>query len=310
MEVRELVREFLADCERRTKLPADNDDRLSRKTVREYRGPLEQVLLTYCAKKGISDTANLTADELERLRDDLAANGGKTGRQLKTPTVNSYLRGINACLSWAERRHKGSGSRVKLYKLKRPRYDVLSRDEIDRIEAAAERERDRLIVRLLADTGMRVGELVGLRITDIKSDGGRVFLTVNGKTDERDVPLMADLHRRLRRYINDTRPKKAESDRVFLALRRSPWGGVEPLTESGVQQIIRDLAEAAEIGRRVHPHLLRHSFITDRLNRQMSPIHLKEMVGHKSMAMIDRVYSHIKPADVYEAFQRSEQARR
>lgn len=94
--------------------------------------------------------------------------------------------------------------------------------------------------------------------------------------------------------------------RVFLGLRRRPGGGVEPLTESGVQQIIRELAETAEIGRRVHPHLLRHSFITDRLNRRMSPIHLKEMVGHKSMTMIDRVYSHIKPADVYEEMARSE----
>lgn len=306
MEVRQLVREFLADCERRSRLPADNDDRLSRKTIREYRQPLEQVLLPFCDREGIADAAELDGDALERLRDHLTTNGARSGKTLKTPTVNSYLRAINVCLSWAEKRHKGNGARVKLYKLKRPRYDVLSRDEIARIEAAAERERDRLIVRLLADTGMRVGELVGLRTGDIKSDGGRVFLTVNGKTDERDVPLMPDLHKRLRRYINETRPKKAESDRVFLALRRRPGGGVEPLTESGVQQIIRELGETAEIGRRVYCHLFRHSFVTDKLNRRMSPIHLKEMVGHKSMAMIDRVYSHIKPADVYEEFARVE----
>lgn len=286
-------------------MPADNDDRLSRKTVREYRGPPEGVLLPYCAEHDITDTAQLDADQLGALRDDLMEHGGKTGKQLSTPTVNSYLRGINPSLSWAQKKRNGNADRVKLYKLKRPRYEVLTRDEINRIEAAAERERDRLIVRLLADTGMRVGELVGLRLSDIKSDAGKTFLTVNGKTDERDIPLMPELHKRLRRYINDTRPKKAESNRVFLALRRRPGGGVEPLTESGVQQIVRELAETAEIGRRVHPHLFRHSFVTDRLNRRMSPVHLKEMVGHKSMAMIDRVYSHIKPADVYDEFARS-----
>jgi site-specific recombinase XerD len=64
---------------------------------------------------------------------------------------------------------------------------------------------------------------------------------------------------------------------------------VQPLTQSGVQQIIRDLAETAEIDRRAHPHVLRHSFLTDRLNRRMSPIHLKEMVEYKSMTMADRV---------------------
>jgi integrase len=305
--IEQLVRDFLADCEKRTMLPADNDDRLSRKTVREYRQPLEQVLLPFCARGAIAEIADLGQEELEGLRTDLATNGAKSGRALKTPTVNSYLRSINACLNWGRKKNRGVTATVKLYKQKRPKYDVLSRDEISRIEAAAERERDRLIVRLLADTGVRVGELVGLRTTDIKaSEGGRVFIQVTGKTDERDVPIMPELHKRLRRYIAETRPKRAESDRVFLGLRRRPGGGVEALTESGIQQIIRDLAETAGIGRRVHPHLLRHSFITDRLNRRMSPIHIKEMVGHKSMTMIDRVYSHIKPADVYEEMARSE----
>ena len=55
----------------------------------------------------------------------------------------------------------------------------------------------------------------------------------------------------------------------------------------------------------MHPHLFRHSHITDELNRGMSPMHLKVMVGHKSLTMIDRVYSHIEPADVYDAFERS-----
>lgn len=309
MKVEQLVRDFLADCEKRTKLPTDNDDRLSRKTVREYRQPLEQVLLPFCIREGIADVASLGAEDLERLKADLASNGGKSGKALKTPTVNSYLRSINACLNWGRKKNKGVTATVKLYKQKRPKYDVLSRDEIARIEAAAERERDRLIVRLLADTGIRVGELVGLRTTDIKTYGARVFIEVNGKTDERDVPIMPELHKRLRKYIAETRPKKSETDRVFLGLRRRPGGGVEPLTESGVQQIIRELAETAEIGRRVHPHLFRHSFITDRINRRMSPFAIQKMVGHASMTMIDRVYTHLRPADVYEEMARSEAVR-
>lgn len=304
MKVDQLVHDFLADCEKRTRLPADNDDRLSLKTVREYRQPLEAVLLPFCERERITDVANLDAEALERLKDDLTSNGARSGRQLKTPTVNSYLRSINACLSWGRKKNKGVTATVQLVKQKRPKIDVLSRQEIQRIEDAAENERDRLIVRLLADTGMRVGELVGLHTGDVVSEGSRYFLRVDGKTDHRDVPLLPELHKRLKRYIENTRPKRAQSDRVFLSLRRRPGGGVEPLTESGVQQTIRDLAEKAEIGRRVWPHLFRHSFITYQYSR-MHTLQLKTIVGHSSTAMIDRVYSWIKPADAYDALARS-----
>jgi integrase/recombinase XerD len=121
------------------------------------------------------------------------------------------------------------------------------------------------------------------------------------------VPV-PELYTRLRRFITETRQKKVASDRVFLGQRRRPGGEVEPLTESGVQQIVRELAEKAEIGRRVHPHLFRHSFITWQLRRGTTPMHLKVMVGHKSLAMIDKVYSHLEPTDAYDAMLRSLQA--
>jgi integrase/recombinase XerD len=308
MTVGQLVRDFLTDCERRAKLPADNDERLSRKTIREYRQPLEQVLLPFCERQGITDVQQLTKPELERLREDLAANGARSGRQLKTPTVNSYLRSINACLSWGRKKGKGVEGTVQLYKQKRPHLNVLSRDEISRIENAAERERDRLIVRLLADTGIRVGELINLSVVDLVTEGDRVYLRVRGKTDQRDVPLLPDLNKRLRRYISETRPKRPANDRVFLAARRRPGGGVEALTESGVQQIVRELAETAEIGRRVYPHLFRHSYITYQLGR-MPAHYVRDIVGHQSLAMIDRVYSHIKPAELYDRAAQAERGR-
>ena len=298
MKVEGLVADFLADKQAEV---ARGD--LSPKTVREYRQPLQQVLLPFCQREGIPDATELDSKALDRLKDGLLANGASSGKMLSRATVNSYLRAVNVFLNWARKRDGAIEGTVRLLKMKRPTYPVLSRDEINRMENTAERERDKLIVRLLADTGIRVGELIGLRTSDVLPREGRAYIHVRGKTDSRDVPMLPDLHKRLRRYITETREKKSQSDRVFLGLRRRPGGGIEPLTESGVQQIVRELAEKANIGRRVHPHLYRHSFITDQLNRHMSPLHLKEMVGHKSMTMIDRIYSHITPADTYEAFQ-------
>lgn len=278
---------------------------LSRKTVREYRYPLEQVFLPYCHRVGIGELSQLDRQALDRFTDQLLTDGAKSGKPLSRPTINSYLRSVNVALNWARSEHQMDGLRpTKLLRDDRPLLDTLSREEIQRIENAAELERDKLIVRLLADTGIRVGELVALRVSDLEEQSEHQYLKVRGKTLERKVPI-PHLYRRLRRYIQETRPKRVATDRMFLTRRRRPGSDLAPLTESGVQQIIRELGEAAEVGRRVHPHLFRHSFITWQLRRGTTPMILKGMVGHKTITMIDKVYSHLSPTDAYDAMVKS-----
>jgi site-specific recombinase XerD len=112
--------------------------------------------------------------------------------------------------------------------------------------------------------------------------------------------------RRLRVYIERGRPKDAVSNRVFLSHGRRPNGGdYEPLTTSGVDQLVRNAAEPAGITKRAYPHLLRHSFATWRLSRGMNPIQLAQILGHSSLTMIQAVYSHLSPVDSYEAMLRT-----
>jgi len=170
------------------------------------------------------------------------------------------------------------------------------------MEAAAPTERDTLIIRTLADTGMRVGELCGLRAPAVVRNDRRAYLKVRGKGDqERLVPAPPALVRRIERYERH-RPNDATSDRLFVALRRSRnRTGHDPLTESGVLQLVHSAAERAGITKRVHPHLLRHSFVTEALRRGMNPIQLTRIIGHESLRMIERVYSHLTPEDGYDA---------
>ena len=273
---------------------------LSPNTVRAYRQPLVQVLIPFAEREGIRKVSGLDAKALGRLQDHRLEHGATSGKTLSRATINSYLRSVRAFLNWARAQGETVG-KVTLLEDESAMIRPLTRAEISRIENAA--ERDRLIIRLLADTGIRVGELTSITVDDLIPAGSKFFIRVRGKTGERDVAIMPELHKRLRRHIAGTRPKKAESKRVFLGLRRRPGGGVEPLTESGVQQIVRELAETAEIGRRAHPHLFRHSAATYLLNNGVSPLHLKTILGHKSLAMIDRTYSHITPVDTYDALQ-------
>jgi integrase/recombinase XerD len=171
--------------------------------------------------------------------------------------------------------------------------------------AAATSERDKLAIRVLADTGMRAGELLGLELGDVRTQGRDHYLKVRGKgSRERLVPIPPGLYLRLERYLARSRPKDTRSQKSFLGLRRRPNGDYEPLTPSGLQQMVRIAAAQAGISKRVHPHLLRHSYATWALQRNMNPIVLARILGHSSLEMINAVYSHLSASDTHEAMMR------
>jgi len=292
-----LIDEYLVACRARG---------LAIRTVRKaYRYPLYEVLLPFCAEEGIEEPGQVTSRVLDRLTTRLLDVGGRKG-SLSKFTIASYVRSINVFLGWARREGEvGEGVKAQAPKLPRRLLDVLSREEVGRLEDTARTERDKLIVRVLADTGIRVTELTSLRVTDLIERDRRAYLRVRGKGDkERDVPIMPQLGRRLRRNIERGRPRGTTSDRVFVSLRRGRHGDHEPLTRSGVDQEVRLLGEEAGLDKRVHPHLLRHSFATWPLTRGMNPIQLAQIMGHSSLAMIQSVYAHLTPQYAYAALER------
>jgi integrase len=105
--------------------------------------------------------------------------------------VKRYMSAINRFLKWcSEEGELGARIRGPEPRAERRVLDVLSREEIQRIEDAAVSERDTLIVRVLADTGIRVGELRRLRATDLVSQGRERYLRTRGKgANERLVPM-------------------------------------------------------------------------------------------------------------------------
>ena len=68
-----------------------------------------------------------------------------------------------------------------------------------------------------------------------------------------------------------------------------------------MHQLIRTLGQKVELGKRVYPHLLRHSFATAALAEGINPIQLADILGHRSLVMIQQVYAHLSPSDSYEA---------
>ncbi|MGA2284288.1 MAG: tyrosine-type recombinase/integrase [Candidatus Dormibacteria bacterium] len=288
-----LVDDYLAHC------------RASNLSVRTWKGAygytLERIFLPWCAEQGVAEPSQLDTRLLERFTTKLLEEGGRQG-PLSKASVNSYSRSVKCFLTWAEEEGElGGPVKVSVPRAPKRVIDVLSRDEIDAMENAAKTERDKLLVRVLAGTGIRLGELLGLQARDIvETARGQFQLKVHGKGEkERLVPLSPALVRRLRRYLAGRRADAR--DRIFIGLRKGPSGEYAPLTQSGAEQAIRFLAVAAGIEKRVYPHLFRHSYATHMLRKGMNVLLLQEILGHSSLTMIQTVYSHLDTDDAYKA---------
>ena len=136
--------------------------------------------------------------------------------------------------------------------------------------------------------------------SDVIRSARQVHIRVLGKrTQLRDVPVPPELLRRLTRLI-EGRPEERTSDHIFLTLRRERNGSYEALTQGGIYQVIKDAAARTHIEKRVYPHLLRHSWMTEMLRRGMNPCSLSVIAG-ASMDVIAQCYAHLSKEDAYDA---------
>lgn len=278
---------------------------LSPRSVQQAVDVLERQFIPWCRTVDITGPAQLDQRALDRWGAHLLEDHRTpAGKPLARESARTYLRALGQFIRWAQA-EEAIGAKVKLQTPERQRrlLETLSREELQRMEDVAGTERDKLVVRLLADTGIRLGELLGLRTGDLIEQGRERYLKVRGKgARERLVPLALGLFQRLRRYAEKSRPAGTRSERIFLTTRRSSkTGDFEPVQARSIQNAIAYTAQAAEIERPVHPHLFRHSYATWALRRGMNPLQLKDILGHADLTMISGVYSHLTATDAHSA---------
>jgi integrase len=267
-----------------------------------YGYPLRGILLPWCADRGIGELEGLSARQIDAFSVYLHEAGGKNRQALSRASVHAYARAVRGFLNWCEQEGEAVKAKPALPRLPRRVLDVLDRSEIAQLEGAAGSDRDQLIIRILADCGLRAAELCALAVSDIVRHDRQSYLRVEGKGQrERLVPLPPALQRRLDRYLRGSRPKAVDTDRLFVSVRRGRSGAYEPLTPSGVLQLVRVATARAGVPKRVHTHLLRHSFITNALRGGMNPMMVAQIAGHTSLRMIERTYSHLNQTDAYQA---------
>ncbi|WP_418450086.1 site-specific tyrosine recombinase/integron integrase [Alistipes sp.] len=171
--------------------------------------------------------------------------------------------------------------------------DVLSTGEIDRIIAAVDTStvkgrRDSAMLEVLYSCGLRVTELVTLRMSDLFFGEG--YLRVTGKGNkQRLVPVSSVARDKVQIYLEDRRRVATDAEAVFLNNR----GGA--LTRVMVFTIIRQASARAGIEKRISPHTFRHSFATHLLEGGASIRQVQEMLGHESIITTE-IYTHLNEA--------------
>ncbi|MFN4284613.1 MAG: site-specific tyrosine recombinase XerD [Lacibacter sp.] len=179
-------------------------------------------------------------------------------------------------------------------KLKRSLPDVLSFEEIEKMLqcidlSTAEGGRNKAILETMYSCGLRVSEVVTLRISHLYLDVG--FIRVIGKGDkERLVPIGDSATRYIRIYLEQIRvhqPIKPGKEDILFLNRRG-----DMLTRVMIFLIIKDLAKKAGITKQVSPHTFRHSFATHLVEGGADLRAVQEMLGHESITTTE-IYTHL-----------------
>ena len=147
--------------------------------------------------------------------------------------------------------------------------------------------RDNLILELLYSTGVRVSELVSIKINDINFYD--MSIRILGKGSKMRIVLYGDsLKEALDLYLNNARSKLTKTDTNILLLNKNGT----PLTDRGVRLVISKIVEKTSLKQNVSPHVLRHTFATHLLKEGADLKTVQELLGHASLSATE-VYTHI-----------------
>jgi len=274
---------------------------LSDQTLTAYRHDIARLasflVRSGCGSPATATTAQLRAFVLELK--DLGLSASSIARNLSAiRTYFSFLIAENLVLA-------DPSDRLQTPRGWRTLPEVLSVDEIDRLLGAPDLAhplawRDRALLEFAYASGVRVSELISVRLVDLNLIDE--FATVLGKGNkERLVPLGRRAVGAVAIYLRETRPKLERgkgAGRLFLNARGAP------LSRMGVWKILRGHLETAGITKPVSPHTLRHSFATHLLEGGADLIAVQEMLGHADISTT-QIYTHVDRrylAEVHRSF--------
>ncbi|BDA71594.1 integrase family protein [Calothrix sp. PCC 7716] len=205
---------------------------------------------------------------------------------------------------------KSKEIRTRLLKIKEPKKfpGCLTTEQVKQLVDACNRIRDKFLVCLLYESGLRIGEALGLRHEDIRSTGENEIHVVprldnfNGarakSASERVVHVSKDLMRLYSDYLIEEYPTVIDSDYVFVNIWEGSLGS--PMTYAAVDSLFRRLRKKTRLD--AYPHLLRHTHATELIRAGWDMAYVQKRLGHANVQTTINTYTHLNDEDMKAAF--------
>ena len=269
---------------------------LSPRTQKEYAGKLT-VFAAWCEEQGVG-VGDIKQAVIRRFVAHLRERVHEhTGKPISPVTVHGYCRVLKAFLFWLSHEEDYEdlvsdkvASRIEMPHCEQTLIEVFTPEQIKALLLACEKEynqeltvRDRAIVSVLIDTGVRASELVGLTLENVFLDPHDSYLKVLGKGNKwREVALGRQSVAALRRYITRYRHGGKNEKHVFLNRHGAR------LTVRGLEEIIKRLGEWGRVkGVRCSPHTCRHTYAVSYLQASGDVYRLSRLLGHTSVKVTE-----------------------
>ena len=259
-----------------------NERNYSKLTIKSYKEDLEEFL----GVTKLNDVYDATEEDIKKYYKYLYNKSNSTVAR-KVSTLKSYYKFLSKNSNYSNLMTK-----FRLPKKNKSLPTFLNYSDLEElINASSEGEygeRNRLIIEMLYATGVRVSELVNIKLSDIDTE--EKMIRIHGKgSKERFVFYGEYCEEALNKYTNDLRRKlSVKSDCDFLFLNK--YGG--RISDRSIRNIINEIIKNTSVKMNVHPHTLRHTFATHLLTQGIDLKSVQFLLGHENLSSTE-IYTHV-----------------
>ncbi len=278
------------------------EKRASPYTVRNYEREVKE-FAQFLEEQGITSWTHVTPKHLQTWLSDVSRQG------ISPTSVSRRLYEVRAFFRFLERRglleeNPLVGVRGPQLPHRLPRY--LTVDEIYALMRAASGSdpytlRDRAILELLYGSGLRLGELAALDVSNVDLERREIWVREAKGGRERIALFGGPAQVALRTYLQQARPQLQNPDAPSPALFLNRYG--RRLSRVSITRIVQDYAKRAGITKKVTPHMLRHSFATHLMEGGADIRIVQELLGHRS-PQTTQIYTHVSQRHLKEVYDR------
>lgn len=252
----------------------------------------------YLLAQGIRDVREVTATSLNSYILFLEKEGRKPA------TISRSIASMKAFYHYMEKEQRlgaDPSEKLKAPKIEKKMPTILTTEEVTRLleqpgGSSPKELRDKAMLELLYATGIRVSELISLKVNDVNLK--MEYLTCADGHKERIIPFGRIAREALNRYLEQGRPKLATEDTMDWLFTNCSGGA---MSRQGFWKLIKSYGKKAGIEAEITPHMLRHSFAAHMVSNGADLKSVQEMLGHSDISTT-QIYTQINPNRIREVY--------